>query len=78
MAKSALVKKQIAAAKAAGMDEKTFKLVMAPEPVPETALATRIPEAMHRAMKVFCATHDILIRDFVVQAIQRRLDGEEK
>ena len=38
-----------------------------------TQLATRIPKELHRRLKLHCVTNDIMIQDFVVEAIEEKL-----
>ena len=38
-----------------------------------TQLATRIPKELHRCLKLYCVTHDILLQHFVVEAIGEKL-----
>ena len=38
-----------------------------------TQLATRIPKELHRRLKLYCVTHDIVLMHFVVEAIEERL-----
>ena len=37
-------------------------------------LATRIPKKLHRAVKLHCVHTDISLMDFVVEALQERLE----
>ena len=43
---------------------------MAKADEPLTQLATRIPKELHRRLKLHCVTHDIMVQDFVVDAIE--------
>ena len=36
-------------------------------------LAARIPKRLHRAIRVHCAVADVLIREFIVQAIEEKI-----
>jgi predicted HicB family RNase H-like nuclease len=36
-------------------------------------LATRIPKELHRRLKVYCVTHEIVLMHFVTEAIQEKL-----
>jgi hypothetical protein len=38
-----------------------------------TQLATRIPKDLHRRLKLYCVTHDIMRMHFVVEAIEEKL-----
>ena len=38
-----------------------------------TQLATRIPKDLHRRLKLYCVTHDIVLLHFVTQAIEEKL-----
>ena len=38
-----------------------------------TQLATRIPKDLHRRLKLHCVTNDIMVQDFVVEAIEEKL-----
>ena len=40
---------------------------------PLTQLATRIPKDLHRRLKLHCVTNDIMVQDFVVEAIEEKL-----
>ena len=40
---------------------------------PWTQLATRIPKELHRRLKLYCVTHDIVLMHFVVAAIEEKL-----
>jgi predicted HicB family RNase H-like nuclease len=40
---------------------------------PWTQLATRIPKELHRRLKLHCVTNDIMVQDFVVEAIEEKL-----
>jgi hypothetical protein len=40
---------------------------------PWTQLATRIPQELHRRLRVYCVTHDIVLMHFVVAAIEEKL-----
>jgi len=40
---------------------------------PWTQLATRIPKALHRQLKLYCVTSDTSVMAFVVAAIEERL-----
>jgi hypothetical protein len=40
---------------------------------PWTQLATRIPRELHRRLKVYCVTHDVVLMNFVVEAIEEQL-----
>jgi hypothetical protein len=40
---------------------------------PWTQLATRIPKELHRRLRVYCVTHDIVLMHFVVAAIEEEL-----
>ena len=38
-----------------------------------TQLATRIPKELHRRLKLYCVTKDMMVQDFVVDAIEEKL-----
>jgi len=38
-----------------------------------TQLATRIPKELHRRLKLHCVTNDIMVQDFVVEALKEKL-----
>jgi predicted HicB family RNase H-like nuclease len=40
---------------------------------PQTQLATRIPKELHRRLRLYCVTHDIVLMHFVVAAIEEKL-----
>ena len=40
---------------------------------PIVQLATRIPKDLHRRLKLHCVTKDIMVQDFVVEAIEEKL-----
>ena len=46
---------------------------MAKTEEPLTQLATRIPKDLHRRLKLHCVTKDIMVQDFVVEAIEEKL-----
>ena len=40
---------------------------------PWTQLATRIPKELHRRLKLYCVTHEIVLMHFVTEAIEEKL-----
>ena len=40
---------------------------------PLTQLATRIPRSLHRRLRVYCVTHDVILMHFVAAAIEEKL-----
>jgi hypothetical protein len=38
-----------------------------------TQLATRFPQKLHRRRRLYCVTHDIVLMNFVVAAIEEKL-----
>ena len=54
-----------------GSKTKAAQMAKADEPL--TQLATRIPEELHRRLKLYCVTHDIALMHFVVEAIEEKL-----
>ena len=40
---------------------------------PLTQLATRIPKDLQRRLKLHCVTNDIMVQDFVTEAIEEKL-----
>ena len=40
---------------------------------PSTQLATRIPRSLHRRLRVYCVTHDVILMHFVAAAIEEKL-----
>ena len=40
---------------------------------PFTTLATRIPQALHRRVKLFCFEQELRLQDFVAAALEGRL-----
>ena len=38
-----------------------------------TQLATRIPKELHRRLKLYCVTHEIVLMHFVTEAIEEKL-----
>jgi predicted HicB family RNase H-like nuclease len=40
---------------------------------PWTQLATRIPKELHRRLRVYCVTEDVVLMHFVAAAIQEKL-----
>ena len=40
---------------------------------PWTQFATRIPKDLHRRLKLYCVTHDIMLQHFVTEAIAEKL-----
>ena len=51
---------------------------MAKAEEPWTQLATRIPKNLHRRLKLYCVTHDIVLMHFVVEAIEEKLRRERR
>ena len=51
---------------------------MAKPDEPIAQLATRIPKDLHRRLKLHCVTNDIMIQDFVVEAIEEKLGGKAR
>ena len=45
---------------------------------PWTQLATRIPKDLHRRLKLYCVTHDIMLQHFVTEAIAEKLGRKVK
>src|SRR4029450_9624047 len=50
---------------------------MAKTEEPQTQLATRIPKELHRRLKLYCVTHDIVLMHFVVAAIEEKLSRKQ-
>jgi hypothetical protein len=46
---------------------------MATAEEPQTQLATRIPQGLHRRLRIHCVTHDLVLMHFVVAAIEEKL-----
>jgi hypothetical protein len=46
---------------------------MATADEPWTQLATRIPKQLHRRLRVYCVTHDIILMHFVAAATEEKL-----
>ena len=46
---------------------------MATADEPWTQLATRIPQELHRRLRLHCVTHDIVLMQFVAAAIEEKL-----
>ena len=46
---------------------------MAKTEEPLTQLATRIPKSLHHELKLYCVTHDIMLQQFVREAIEEKL-----
>jgi predicted HicB family RNase H-like nuclease len=46
---------------------------MATAEEPSTQLATRIPKELHRRLRLYCVTHDIVLMHFVAAAIEEKL-----
>jgi len=38
-----------------------------------TQLATHVPKELHRRLKLYCVTNDIVLMHFVVEAIEEKL-----
>jgi predicted HicB family RNase H-like nuclease len=49
---------------------------MATAEEPSTQLATRIPKELHRRLRLYCVTHDIVLMQFVVAAIEEKLGAK--
>ncbi|HZP41040.1 MAG TPA: hypothetical protein VFD84_05975 [Candidatus Binatia bacterium] len=41
-------------------------------------LATRIPKQLHRELKLFCVKSDVSVMDFVVSALEDKLQRESR
>jgi predicted HicB family RNase H-like nuclease len=41
-------------------------------------LATRIPKQLHRELKLYCVKSDVSVMDFVVSALEDKLQRETK
>lgn len=41
-------------------------------------LATRIPKALHRELKLHCVRSDVSVMEFVVTALRERLERDRK
>jgi hypothetical protein len=39
-------------------------------------LATRVPKALHRQLKLYCVEHDTSVMDFVVAALREKVARE--
>jgi predicted HicB family RNase H-like nuclease len=46
---------------------------MAKAEEPWSQLATRIAKELHRRLRLYCVTHDIVLMQFVVAAIEEKL-----
>ena len=46
---------------------------MAQAKEPWTQLATRVPKELHRRLRLYCVTHDIVLMHFVAAAIEEKL-----
>jgi len=46
---------------------------MAKRDEPIAQLATRIPKELHRRLKLYCVTHEIVLMHFVAEAIEEKL-----
>jgi hypothetical protein len=46
---------------------------MAKADAPWTQLSTRIPKDLHRRLRLYCVTHDIVLMHFVAAAIEEKL-----
>ena len=51
---------------------------MAKPDEPIAQLATRIPKDLHRRLKLHCVMNDIMVQDFVVEAIEEKLGGKAR
>jgi hypothetical protein len=40
---------------------------------PWTQLATRIPKDLHRRLRIYCVTNDVVLMHFVAAAIEEKL-----
>jgi len=43
-----------------------------------TQLATRIPKELHRRLKLYCVTHEIVLMHFVTEAIEEKLGRKKR
>jgi hypothetical protein len=46
---------------------------MATADEPWTQLATRIPQELHRRLRIYCVTNDVVLMHFVAAAIEEKL-----
>jgi predicted HicB family RNase H-like nuclease len=46
---------------------------MSIDPDAMVQLATRIPKALHRNLKLHCVTDEVTVMDFVIQAVTEKL-----
>ena len=51
---------------------------MAKAEAPWTQLATRIPQELHRRLRLYCVTRDIVLMHFVAAAIEEKLETEAR
>ena len=43
-----------------------------------TQLATRIPKELHRRLRVYCVTEDVVLMQFVAAAIEEKLGRKRR
>jgi len=43
-----------------------------------TQLATRIPKELHHRIKLHCVTNDIMVQQFVVEALEEKLSQKPR
>jgi len=56
-----------------GIEEEGGLMAKAQAEEAQTQLATRIPKELHRRLRVYCVTHDIVLMHFVTEAIEEKL-----
>jgi len=51
-------------------------MVKADEPIAQ--LSTRIPKDLHRRLKLHCVTNDVMVQDFVTEAIEEKVGRQRR
>ena len=51
-------------------------MVKADEPLAQ--LSTRIPKDLHRRLKLHCVTNDVMVQDFVTEAIEEKVGRQRR
>lgn len=76
VSKAKILKAQKELAKQVG--EPIFYQIFAPERVVDIALGYRLKQILHRRVKAYCALHGITYQDFLVRALQEKLEDAKE
>src|SRR5213080_2867761 len=56
-----------------GLEDEGGLMAKAQAEEAQTQLATRVPKELHRRLRLYCVTHDIVLMHFVTEAIEEKL-----